>query len=85
MAIFLPGTAEESDVMLDELTPREIVAELDKYVVGQHEAKRGKSATSDATPLNEQQTEPQSQLRLLYSNVEVAYARDCLAKSSGAD
>src|SRR5436305_7491028 len=40
MAIYLPGTTEEPSVILDELTPREIVAELDKHVVGQHAAKR---------------------------------------------
>src|SRR5215469_14164238 len=40
MAIYLPPTAEETDVTLDELTPRGIVSELDKHVVGQHEAKR---------------------------------------------
>jgi ATP-dependent HslUV protease ATP-binding subunit HslU len=40
MAIYLPGTAEDQDVALEELTPREIVAELDKHVVGQKAAKR---------------------------------------------
>jgi len=40
MAIYLPATAEEEQVALDELTPREIVAELDKHVVGQKDAKR---------------------------------------------
>jgi ATP-dependent HslUV protease ATP-binding subunit HslU len=40
MAIYLPSTAEEEQLALDELTPREIVVELDKYVIGQKDAKR---------------------------------------------
>jgi ATP-dependent HslUV protease ATP-binding subunit HslU len=40
MAVYLPPTAEEEQLALDELTPREIVGELDKYVVGQAAAKR---------------------------------------------
>ncbi|MGD0887892.1 MAG: ATP-dependent protease ATPase subunit HslU [Acidobacteriaceae bacterium] len=40
MAIYLPGTADDQALALDEMTPREIVAELDKYVVGQGAAKR---------------------------------------------
>ena len=40
MAIYLPATAEEEQLALDELTPREIVAELDKHVIGQNAAKR---------------------------------------------
>jgi ATP-dependent HslUV protease ATP-binding subunit HslU len=40
MAIYLPGTADDQALSLDEMTPREVVAELDKYVVGQAAAKR---------------------------------------------
>ncbi len=39
MVFYLPENLETS-TMLDELTPRQIVAELDKYVVGQRGAKR---------------------------------------------
>ena len=40
MVIYLPGQTATDTPALDELTPREIVGELDKYVVGQKEAKR---------------------------------------------
>lgn len=40
MALYLPASTEEEALALDELTPREIVAELDKYVIGQTAAKR---------------------------------------------
>jgi ATP-dependent HslUV protease ATP-binding subunit HslU len=39
MVIYLSGEVENRP-KLDEMTPRQIVAELDKYVVGQHAAKR---------------------------------------------
>ncbi len=39
MVFYLPENIETASV-LDELTPRQIVAELDKYVIGQAEAKR---------------------------------------------
>ncbi|MGH9417541.1 MAG: ATP-dependent protease ATPase subunit HslU [Terriglobales bacterium] len=40
MALYLPLAAEEESPALDDLTPRGIVAELDKHVVGQAAAKR---------------------------------------------
>src|SRR6202042_999571 len=40
MVIYLPAQAADDSPVLDELTPREIVRELDKYVIGQADAKR---------------------------------------------
>lgn len=40
MVIYLPGNSTADAPSLDELSPREIVEQLDKHVVGQAEAKR---------------------------------------------
>ncbi len=40
MVIYLPSQTVDDAPALDELTPREIVRELDKHVVGQQDAKR---------------------------------------------
>ena len=40
MAIYLGGETAAAKPKLDDLSPRQIVAELDKYVVGQSAAKR---------------------------------------------
>ena len=43
MVIYLPQQSSDEAPLLDELTPREIVAELDKYVIGQADAKKAVS------------------------------------------
>ena len=40
MVIYLPAQASDDAPLLDELTPREIVRELNKYVIGQNDAKK---------------------------------------------
>jgi ATP-dependent HslUV protease ATP-binding subunit HslU len=40
MVIYLAGETEDQEAQLDEMTPRQIVVELDKHVVGQNAAKR---------------------------------------------
>jgi ATP-dependent HslUV protease ATP-binding subunit HslU len=40
MVIYLPSQSPDSEPVLEEMTPREIVRELDKYVIGQADAKR---------------------------------------------
>src|SRR6202142_4013113 len=40
MGIYFPSQSVDAEPILDELTPREIVRELDKHVIGQADAKR---------------------------------------------
>ena len=40
MVIYLPSQSVDEGPVLDEFTPREIVRELDKHVIGQPDAKR---------------------------------------------
>ena len=35
MVIYLPGDSKSDEPLLDELTPRQIVEQLDRYVIGQ--------------------------------------------------
>lgn len=40
MPIYLPGKVKEKKEIMNQLSPQQIVTELDKYIVGQHKAKR---------------------------------------------
>ncbi len=68
MAIYLPGTADDQELALEELTPREIVAELDKYVVGQRAAKRA-VALALRTRMRRQKLAPEVAEEIMPKNI----------------
>ncbi len=68
MVIYLPGQASDEQPMLDELTPREIVQELDKYVVGQADAKRA-VAIALRNRIRRQKLEPEMAEEVMPKNI----------------
>src|SRR5882757_9443989 len=67
MVIYLPQAAGDGP-LLDELTPREIVRELDKYVVGQAEAKRA-VAIALRNRIRRQKLEPEMAEEVMPKNI----------------
>jgi ATP-dependent HslUV protease ATP-binding subunit HslU len=67
MVIYLPGSADDQPI-LDELTPREIVRELDKYVVGQSDAKRA-IAVALRNRIRRQKLEPEMADEVMPKNI----------------
>jgi ATP-dependent HslUV protease ATP-binding subunit HslU len=67
MVIYLPSQSEEGPI-LDELTPREIVRELDKYVVGQQDAKRA-VAVALRNRIRRQKLEPEMAEEVMPKNI----------------
>ncbi len=68
MVIYLPGAAGSNAPALDELTPREIVEELDKHVVGQAEAKRA-VAVALRNRIRRQRLEPEMAEEVMPKNI----------------
>ena len=68
MVIYLPGQAAEETPLLDELTPREIVRELDKYVIGQADAKRA-VAIALRNRIRRQKLEPEMADEVMPKNI----------------
>src|SRR5947208_8401629 len=67
MVIYLPGQNDDAP-LLDELTPREIVSELDKYVVGQADAKRA-VAIALRNRIRRQKLEPEMAEEVMPKNI----------------
>src|SRR5882757_2653059 len=68
MVIYLPAQASEDSPVLDELTPREIVRELDKYVIGQADAKRA-VAIALRNRIRRQKLEPEMADEVMPKNI----------------
>ena len=68
MVIYLPGQSVDEEPLLDELTPREIVRELDKYVIGQADAKRA-VAIALRNRIRRQKLEPEMAEEVMPKNI----------------
>ncbi len=68
MVIYLPAQPSGEAPLLDELTPREIVRELDKYVVGQADAKRA-VAVALRNRIRRQKLEPEMAEEVMPKNI----------------
>ncbi|MEK7403897.1 MAG: ATP-dependent protease ATPase subunit HslU, partial [Acidobacteriota bacterium] len=68
MVIYLPAQSVEETPALDELTPREIVRELDKYVIGQNDAKRA-VAVALRNRIRRQRLEPEMAEEVMPKNI----------------
>src|SRR5689334_10824087 len=68
MVIYLPQQSTDEAPLLDELTPREIVGELDKHVVGQAEAKRS-VAIALRNRVRRQKLEPEMAEEVMPKNI----------------
>jgi ATP-dependent HslUV protease ATP-binding subunit HslU len=68
MVIYLPQHSNDESPLLDELTPREIVAELDKHVVGQADAKRS-VAIALRNRVRRQKLEPEMAEEVMPKNI----------------
>src|ERR1700682_3404077 len=68
MVIYLPGLSNNGAPLLDELTPREICVELNKYVVGQADAKRA-VAIALRNRIRRQKLEPEMAEEVMPKNI----------------
>src|SRR5450631_2689828 len=68
MVIYLPTQSVDDEPLLDELTPREIVRELDKYVIGQADAKKA-VAIALRNRIRRQKLEPEMADEVMPKNI----------------